>query len=81
MGFKTFHPFIDESYDSEEDPKIRMTMIENEIEKFSKMSIEDIHNWYYSLIDILIHNQKHCNTYKYHNPFESTINKLKNHGN
>lgn len=81
LGFKTFHPFIDESYDSEEDPKIRMTMIANEIEKFSKMSIEDIHNWYYSLTDILIHNQKHCNTYKYYNPFESTINKLKNHGN
>ncbi len=78
LGFKTFHPFIDESYDEEEDPKVRMSLITKEIERFNSMSIEEIHNWYYSLTDILLHNQQHCNSYKKYNPFESTIKTIKN---
>jgi len=81
LGFKTFYPFINESYDNEEDPRIRMSSIEKEIERLNDMSLAEIHNFYYSLTDILIYNQKHCNTYKQQNPFESTINRLKNHGN
>lgn len=81
LGFKTFHPFINESYDTEEDPTIRMALIEKEIERFSNMSLEEIHNLYYSLTDILIHNQTHCKTYKKVNPFETTINRIINHGN
>ena len=81
LGFKTFHPVINESYDNEEDPQSRMAMIASEIERFSKMSLKEVHQLYYSLLDILIHNQNHCKSYIQHNPFETTINKIKNHGN
>jgi hypothetical protein len=81
LGFKTFHPIIDENYDNEEDPQIRMEMIAKEIEWFSNMSLHKVHELYISLRDILIHNQNHCKSYMRHNPFETTINKIKNHGN
>lgn len=81
LGFKTFHPLIDESYDNEENPRVRMQLISKEIEKINLMSIEEIHKWYYSITDTLIHNQRQCRSYKDHNPFEETINKIKNYGN
>jgi hypothetical protein len=59
LGFKTFSPFIDESYDLELDPTIRFKMIINEIERLSKLSTEEIHNWYHSIFtDIILYNQK-----------------------
>lgn len=67
LGFKTFHPFIDETYDNVEDRNIRFLMIEKEISKLSKMNIEEIHNWYYSIVDILIHNQEQIKKYKNYN--------------
>jgi hypothetical protein len=71
LGFKTFHPFIDESYDNEQDPAQRWKLIERELEKFSHMTIEDIHNWYYSIKDILIYNQELLFKYADHNPIKS----------
>lgn len=68
LGFKTFHPFIDESYDNEPNPKKRFALIEQELLKFANMSIEQIHDWYYSITDILIHNQTQLYNYKNHNP-------------
>ncbi len=38
LGYKTFHPFIDESYDKEVNDYKRMMMIIREIEKFSSYS-------------------------------------------
>ena len=73
LGFKTFHPFIDESYDSETDPKKRFAMIEKEIKKFAEMPIEQIHEWYYSITDILIHNQTHLRTFNNFNPVEHAL--------
>jgi hypothetical protein len=64
LGFKTFHPFIDENYDLEKDHKKRFEMIEIEINKFASMPTQEIHNWYYSIIDILIYNQRHLSTFK-----------------
>jgi hypothetical protein len=59
LGFKTFSPFIDESYDLEMDPEKRFKMIMGEIERLSKISIDDIHTWYISIFnDILLYNQK-----------------------
>ena len=70
LGFKTFHPFIDESYDLEADPKKRFWLIEREIVKFNNLSLEEIHNWYYSIKDTLIHNQKHLHSFKNFNPLK-----------
>jgi hypothetical protein len=62
LGFRTFAPFIDEAYDNEQDSVIRLQMIYKEIEKISKMSKEEIHDWYWSMKDILIHNHNHLLT-------------------
>jgi len=70
LGFKTFHPFIDESYDLEVDPRKRFQLIEREIVKFNNLSLKEIHNWYYSIKDRLIHNQKHLHSFKNFNPLK-----------
>jgi hypothetical protein len=74
LGFKTFHPYIDESYDLERDPKKRFYLIEQEIKKFVDMSQEQIHKWYYSVADILIFNQRHFMSLKDYNPLEDFFN-------
>lgn len=58
LGFKTFEPFIDESYDNESDNVLRMVMIMNEIKRLCKMDKSEIHKWYWQMEDILIHNHK-----------------------
>jgi hypothetical protein len=78
MGFRTFHPFINEDYDLEDDPRKRMSMIEKEIAIFNNKSITEIHDWYYSITDILIHNQKHFMSFRDFDPFETPLNDLIN---
>jgi len=56
MGFKTFSPFIDESYDEVIDFDERFSMIEKEIKRLCDMSLEEIHKWYWEMEDILLHN-------------------------
>ena len=74
MGFKTFNGFIDESYDLEKDTVRRVKMIYKEIEKLCKMSREELHTWYWSMEDILIHNREHLLTlYKTDKTTESFI--------
>lgn len=59
FGFKTFSPFIDESYDEEENPTIRFKMIMDEIKRLSDLPIEQIHEWYHSIMkDTLLYNQQ-----------------------
>jgi hypothetical protein len=58
MGFRTFSPFIDETYDTIECPKKRMGAIYNEVLRLNSLSIEEIHNWYYSIIDDLKYNRE-----------------------
>lgn len=68
LGFKTFEPFIDESYDLEIDPKERFRKIETEIAKLKNKSIKEIHEWYYDIKDILVHNRNHL--YHYYEGYE-----------
>ena len=77
MGFKTFEPFIDESYDSEIDPKKRMLLLEKELIKLKNMPIEELHNWYYSIIDILLYNQKHIYSFENYECFDEIFEKIK----
>jgi hypothetical protein len=58
LGFKTFDGFIDESYDNIESTPERLMAIHNEIKKLCAMSNEELHDWYWKMEDILIHNQK-----------------------
>jgi hypothetical protein len=62
LGFKTFSPFIDESYDNEKDEVVRLQLIYKEIERIGDMSKQEIHDWYWSMKDILIHNHNHLLT-------------------
>lgn len=56
LGYKTFHPIIDESYDDIEDDGKRLEMIMNEIKKIE--NITDKISWMESMRDILEHNHK-----------------------
>ena len=56
FGFKTFSPFIDESYDTELDYFIRRDKIQREILRLCSMSIEELDDWYWNMRNILIHN-------------------------
>ena len=58
-GFKTFSPFIDESYDDIDDAGERFLAIEKEINKLCNKSVKEIHEWYWSIKDILKHNYYH----------------------
>jgi hypothetical protein len=42
IGYKTFHPLINEDYDSEEDDCKRMLMIVNEIDRLCKLSDDEL---------------------------------------
>jgi hypothetical protein len=59
LGFKTFHPYIDESYDNESCETTRIHMIYKEIQRLCSMSKEELHKWYWNMEDILIHNHRH----------------------
>jgi hypothetical protein len=56
MGYKTFHPIIDETYDTEEDPVRRLKLIVNEIERISNLSDEEVNHFISSMANITEHN-------------------------
>lgn len=62
MGFKTFSGYIDESYDLEEDGYKRIKLIYKEIKKICAMTKTDLHKWYWSMEEILVHNREHLLT-------------------
>ena len=45
IGYKTFSPWINESYDEEVDNDKRFFMILDEIKRLCSMSKEEIHKW------------------------------------
>ena len=57
-GYKTFSPFIDESYDNEEDFDLRTNMLLSEVNRLCEMSKTELLDWYTKQSDILIHNFK-----------------------
>ena len=77
LGFKSFSPFIDESYNEEEDCEKRMLMIVGEIKRLCAMSKDEIHEWYFSMYDILVYNWRRILYYN-PNPFLKMYNKLSN---
>jgi hypothetical protein len=56
LGFKTFHPYIDESYDTEPNDAKRMMMIVEQIERFSKYSRSELQEFLDLTRDICRHN-------------------------
>jgi hypothetical protein len=78
LGFKTFEPFIDENYDYEKNDAKRLQMICLEIKRLSKLSLEEIHNWYISIIPILEYNRNHAMEFAKRNMFTNNLKKYKN---
>jgi peptidoglycan/xylan/chitin deacetylase (PgdA/CDA1 family) len=56
MGYKTFEPFIDESYDYEVNPKKRFALIEKEIDRLYNLGDIELIKMSYNLMPILQHN-------------------------
>ena len=46
LGVQTFDDIIDESYDSEKDPSLRLLKIAHIVKEFCTISIEDIKDYY-----------------------------------
>lgn len=55
-GFKTFDRWIDESYDTENDPEKRMDMITHELEKLCHLNSYDLMEMYKEMLPILDYN-------------------------
>ena len=75
-GFKTFQPFIDESYDSLPTYKERKKVFQKEIDRICNMPIELLDELYLKLENTLLHNHKHFFKFveKQHMKFGKFIN-------
>jgi len=58
-GFKTFSPWIDESYDDVRDNDRRLDMIVSEITKFANMSLSQLRSMQKAMTPILEYNKHH----------------------
>lgn len=58
-GFQTFGDWIDESYDHETDPGLRLDMITKEIQKLCDMSRLQLSNLLKDMQSVLLHNKNH----------------------
>jgi len=57
FGYKTFHPYIDESYDMEDDDLKRLKMIQTEIDKFANKTKEEKDVFLNDVKNICVYNQ------------------------
>lgn len=78
IGFQTFHPFIDESYDDEIDSMNRLHKILDEIRKFSAKTKQEKDEFLYNVKDIVKHNHEKFLDYtkSYTKDCDYIINKL-----
>ena len=59
LGFKTFDKWIDESYDMELDTNKRFELAYLEVKRLFDMDIDEIHELYYEMFDVLEYNFNH----------------------
>lgn len=76
LGFKTFNGFIDESYDDEYNDELRFELLCKEIDRLSNLPLDEIHNWYISIIPVLEYNRNFAIEFGKKSMF---INNLKKH--
>jgi hypothetical protein len=57
LGYKTFHPYINEEYDEIENHEERLQCIVNEIERLNNFTTEQWIEWQNNINHIVIHNQ------------------------
>lgn len=61
-GFRTFHPYIDETYDTVEDDEERMRLVFSEIKRLSEFSDDKYIEFMSQIKDIVEHNKRHLRT-------------------
>ena len=71
MGYKTFHPFINESYDNEPDEIKRFDMILKEISRLNNMALDELINHFEPTRDIIEHNYRNLMK-RLGDPFKNT---------
>lgn len=78
LGFKTFSPYINESYDEEKNVKKRMEKLTEEIVRLCSMSREKMHDWYYSMEEILVYNRNNLQKYgsQYSTYLDESVNTI-----
>jgi hypothetical protein len=72
-GFKTFSPWIDESYDQEPDVVRRMQMIANEMIRIKNLSVIDKKHMLVQLKKIAMYNKQHFFSNKFFNQIQSEL--------
>lgn len=60
LGYKTFHPYINESYDEIEDDEERLIAVMNEVERLCNMNNDEIVPWLKAVHEITEFNYNHC---------------------
>ena len=66
LGYKTFHPYIDESYDTESDDQERVLKLLNEVKKICNYSEEEVKTFIRNVRPIVEHNQQHLRSKTLH---------------
>lgn len=66
IGYKTFHPYINETYDTVEDDHDRLQMIVEEVQRLSKQTDEEWLAWQTNVKEIVEFNNQHLQTRKDH---------------
>jgi hypothetical protein len=57
QGYKTFSPWVDESYDQEKNVRYRWYAIIEIVRKIADMSLEDLHKKHIEMTSTILHNQ------------------------
>lgn len=64
FGYKTFHPYINEEYDTIVNDQERMEFIITEVERLCNQTREQWHRWQKNIVDIVEYNYKWLQTSK-----------------
>jgi hypothetical protein len=72
MGYKTFHPYINEEYDQELNDEQRLSMIVDEVTRLNSLTHDEFNNLLINVLPILKHN---ANLYKFR--YDSGFNEKK----
>jgi hypothetical protein len=57
QGYKTFNPWLDESYDQEQDVRQRWLAVWDNVKQISTMTLEELHKWHIEMTSTILHNQ------------------------
>jgi hypothetical protein len=74
-GYKTFHPYINESYDNIENDEERLLAIVNEVKRLCNMNDKQWLEWQLNVKSIVEHNHKFLNEVGIRKLDESSLNK------